>query len=51
MKTRSIFYENNLGYIKLKNCKPRQVYINSIGAYYLKRNNKTNKTEEVYIKD
>lgn len=48
MKT-TIFYENNLGYIKIQNCKPRQVYINYIGAYYLKRNNKTRKLEEIYI--
>jgi len=46
-----IFYENNLGFIKLPNCKPRQVYINEIGKYYLKRCNKTKKTQEIYIKN
>lgn len=48
MKT-EIYYENNIGFIKLKNGKPRQVYIDKIGAYYLKRNNKTRKIEEIYI--
>jgi len=46
-----IFYEDNLGFIKIPNCKPRQVYIDSIGAYYLKRNNKTKETETIYIKN
>ena len=46
---RNIFYENNIGYIKLKNCKPRPLYINSIGKYYLKRCNKTKTIQEVYI--
>ena len=45
-----IFYENNLGFIKLPNCKPRQVYIDEIGKYYLKRNNRTKKLESVYLK-
>lgn len=44
-----IFYENNNGFIKLNNCKPRPVYIDNIGPYYLKRCNKTKKLESIYI--
>ena len=47
----NIIYENNIGYIKLKNCKPRSLYINSIGKYYLKRCNKTKTIQEIYIPD
>jgi hypothetical protein len=46
---KAIFYKDNLGYITIRNCKPRQVYIDSVGRYYLKRCNKTKTTERVYL--
>ena len=51
MKASKIIYQDNLGYITLPNCKPRQVYINYIGKYFLKRCNKTKKQVEVYLND
>jgi hypothetical protein len=51
MKTRHIYYIDNIGFINLQNCKPRQVYINTIGAYYLKRCNKTKQYQEIYLKN
>lgn len=50
MNANKIFYKNNLGFISLKNCKPRQVFRNEIGAYFLKRCNKTKQIIEVYLK-
>jgi len=40
---------NNELFIILNGLKPRPLFTDDIGPYYLKRNNKTTKKEKVYV--